>query len=286
MPLDIISPTDHTLSNIDPVTTESGDQSGRSSIYSDWFFSREESLATLSDATHLQQLSLASALFLKCEIQMRVHSEELHLPEEQIEHYVVAGESHALQEWSPREQSWFPEGFTIAVMDMPLDWISFPAFEDSSGGFSFNCVVSEPLVAKSPAKAQLNSALRGSFEAEPLEDGMDHAAEEIIKQVFQSREGPSVLGWFREFCLDATQPSFAASVLRCLGRQIDPGTDNWRASLVRDGLAMIDIEIRDAAVQAAESWGESDLADVLESHSEPMTWLQDYIRDVIDDLRQ
>ena len=42
MPLDIISPTDHTLSNIDPVTTESVDQSGRSSIYSDWFFSREE----------------------------------------------------------------------------------------------------------------------------------------------------------------------------------------------------------------------------------------------------
>lgn len=283
---EIISPTAHTVSSIDPVTTESGDQSGRSSNYPFWFVSREESQATLSDAIHLQHSPLASALFLKCEVQMRVHSGEFHFTEGKIEHYVVAGESHAIQEWSPREQSWLPAGFTLAVIDMPLDWISFPAFGDSSGGFSFDCVLSEPLVAVSPAKAQLKSALRESFEAEPLEDGMDHSAEEIIEQAFQTGEVSSVLVWLRDFCLDATQPSFAASVLRCLGRQIRPGTDNWRASLVREGLAMNDIEIRDAAVQAAESWGESNLADVLESHSEPVTWLQEYISDVIDDLKQ
>ena len=33
--------------------------------------------------------------------------------------------------------------------------------------------------------------------------------------------------------------------------------------LVRDGLAMDSVEIRDAAIQAAESWGDSELLDVL-----------------------
>ncbi len=113
---------------------------------------------------------------------------------------------------------------------------------------------------------------------------MGHPAEDIIDQVLQSGEGASILKWLREFCLDTTQPNFAASVLRCLGRQIEPGTDDWRTGLVRDGLALSDLEIRDAAVQAAESWGDSGLVDVLESHFEPVIWLKDYIHDVIDDL--
>ena len=40
-----------------------------------------------------------------------------------------------------------------------------------------------------------------------------------------------------------------------LGRQTDIGNAAWRAGLVRDALATADIEIRDAAVHAAESWG-------------------------------
>ena len=55
-------------------------------------------------------------------------------------------------------------------------------------------------------------------------------------------------------------------------------------ALVRDGLAMDSVEIRDAAIQAAESWGDSELLDVLRSHSETEPWLQQYILDVIDDL--
>ncbi len=41
--------------------------------------------------------------------------------------------------------------------------------------------------------------------------------------------------------------------------------------------------MRDAAVQAAESWG-GDLADILRTHHEPEPWLREYIRDVISDL--
>ena len=140
--------------------------------------------------------------------------------------------------------------------------------------------------AESAGEAQLESTLRISFEAEPLEDGMNHLAEEIIGAVLQSSTEPCLLGWLRAFSPDVTQPSFAASVLRCLGRLAEPGTSRWRAELVGAALAIEELEIRDAVVQAAESWKDPELIDLLESHSEPVTWLRDYARDVFDDLSQ
>ena len=126
--------------------------------------------------------------------------------------------------------------------------------------------------------------LRSAFEADPFEDGMYHPAEEIIEKATRSKERRRVLEWVRDLSLDAGHPSFSSEVLRCLSRQTHPGTAAWRIELVRDALAMDDIEIRDAAVNAAESWGGTEFADVLMSHTEPVPWLQDYIREVIDDL--
>ena len=115
---------------------------------------------------------------------------------------------------------------------------------------------------------------------------MNHLAEEIIGAVLQSSTEPCLLGWLRAFSPDVTQPSFAASVLRCLGRLAEPGTSRWRAELVGAALASEELEIRDAVVQAVESWKDPELIDLLESHSEPVTWLRDYARDVFDDLSQ
>lgn len=131
---------------------------------------------------------------------------------------------------------------------------------------------------------QLATWLWAAFGSEPLEDGMDHPAEEIIEQALHSNESQCVLEALRALSLDVAHPSFAASVLRCLGRQQNPGTDTWRTDLVRDGLAVDDVEIRDAAVYAAEWWGGREMRNVLQSHSEPKPWLRDYIRDVIEDL--
>lgn len=133
-------------------------------------------------------------------------------------------------------------------------------------------------------QARLANKLHAAFETQLLEDGMHHKAEDIIEQALQSRKDQHILEWLRAFSLDDTQPVFAASVLRCLGRQEYPGTSSWRSELVRDALALDDVEIRDAAVQAAELWGDSDILPVLKSHSEPEPWLRDYICDVIDGL--
>ena len=133
-------------------------------------------------------------------------------------------------------------------------------------------------------RERLANRLWMAFAADPLEDGMSHPVEEIIGEALRSTEDNPVLDWFRTFSLDAERPGFAASVLRCLGRQTLPGTDSWRTELVRDGLAVDDVEIRDAAVQAAESWGDRSLVDVMKAHSEAEPWLREYIENVISDL--
>ena len=146
-------------------------------------------------------------------------------------------------------------------------------------------IAAQKAVVKDREQERLANRLWMAFAAEPLEDGMSHLAEEIIGEALRSMEDkPVVLDWLRAFSLDAARPSFAASVLRCLGRQTPLGTSSWRADLVRGGLAMDDVEIRDAAVQAAESWGDRSLADVMKAHSESEPWLREYIEDVIGDL--
>ena len=178
---------------------------------------------------------------------------------------------------------WIAEAPTMK--DTLLLNFSSSAIPDNLADFSFQDVKTEPHSTIFPAQRRLEVELRASFEADPLEDGIIHPAEEIISEALQKDNDKDVLEWLRSLSLNAAQSSFAASVLRCLGRHSDPGTDQWRAELVRDGLAVNDIEIRDAAVQAAESWGDPGLIEVLESHSDPQTWLRDYIHDVINDLR-
>lgn len=144
----------------------------------------------------------------------------------------------------------------------------------------------QQVAADEPERQRLASQLLASFELDSVVDGMEHQAEGIIAEALRSAKDHRVLGWFKAFCTDASQPSFASSILRCLGRQCQGGTGSaaWRVGLVRDGLATNSVEIRDAAIQAAESWGDPELLDVLRTHSEREPWLQQYILDVIDDL--
>ena len=134
-------------------------------------------------------------------------------------------------------------------------------------------------------KERLAYRLRSAFEVEPFGDGMDHPADQIIEDALRSSGSQGVLDWVSAFSLDRERPNFASSILRCLGHQIHIGTPAWRAQLVRNALATDDIEIRDAAVQAAESWGGREVVNVLMLHNEPESWLQEYILEIIDDLQ-
>lgn len=131
---------------------------------------------------------------------------------------------------------------------------------------------------------QLAARLHTAFEASPVEDGISHPGEIIIKEALRSPDEQCVLIWFKVFSVDAVHPDFAASVLRCLGRQERPGTVSWRVAIIREALSMDAVDIRDAAAQAAESWGGLEMRDVLQEHIDPAPWLQEYILDIIKDL--
>ena len=133
-------------------------------------------------------------------------------------------------------------------------------------------------------RAQLERQLRSAFEHQPFEDGIDHVAEDIIHGALQAPHKQVVLEWLRSFALDSENPVFAASTLRCLGRVENLGAPSWRTDLVRAGLMMDDIEMRDAAIQAAENWGDRDMLRVLQAHTESNSLLGRYVDDVISDL--
>ena len=172
---------------------------------------------------------------------------------------------------------------TVGVIGMSLGEQFFPMHVDMA---CFEPEAMQQTLVEDQEQAQLATRLWASFDIDSLEDGMFHPSEQIIADALCSMEEQQVLNWLMALSLDAGHPSFSASVLKCLGRQPNPGTNSWRARLVREGLAMDDVEIRDAAAQAAELWGDLELVEVLESHSEPESWLQDYIRDIIGDLRE
>ena len=110
--------------------------------------------------------------------------------------------------------------------------------------------------AQPDGQRRFRNALRAAFEAEPLEDGRDHPAEQAIAAAMASEGHGTVLGWITSICLDSSaNPAFAAAVFLCVARQPGFGTPAWRADLVRSRLTAADVELRDAAVQAAESWG-------------------------------
>ena len=130
---------------------------------------------------------------------------------------------------------------------------------------------------------QIEDRIRLALECDMVEDGYTHPAEVYLEELFRDwgqEAGDWLIGiisgrrWNR---------SLAAGLLRVLSRQ-KPLTEEWRLSVIRSALSSADIELRDAGVQAAESWEDLGALEFLSKHSEPCTWLADYIRRVIRDL--
>ena len=167
-------------------------------------------------------------------------------------------------------------------IESPLYRNLLPALVDLEGFRSTDGMSSQALAGRQ--HQQLEAKLWNAFEAEPLEDGESHLSETIIEDSLQGTRIVDTLESVRLLSLDDSRPDFAASVLRSLGRLAYPGTNVWRTRLVRDGLHSKQVPIRDAAVQAAEQWGDADMCEVLKAHVEPVSWLRDYVQDVIDDL--
>jgi excisionase family DNA binding protein len=152
-------------------------------------------------------------------------------------------------------------------------------------GGATSAPVAQPPPPPEQIRDRLDTMLSAAFAAEPVEDGVAHQAERILERALDTGDQSTALGIVATLCVDTARPGFSAATLRCLGRLPLPGSSAWRSAVVRGALAHSDVELRDAAVQAAESWGDPNVLDVLLAHREAERWLAEYISEVTEDLQ-
>ncbi len=118
--------------------------------------------------------------------------------------------------------------------------------------------------------------------SEPVLDGYDHPAQEVLARNL-ARDADRTLGWVEAILLRGDKPAWAADTLRLICRLGVLSADQ-RAALVQLELQSNFLEVRDAAMQAVETWGASPLLDVLKRHSDTDKFLSDYAARIVGDL--
>jgi hypothetical protein len=124
-------------------------------------------------------------------------------------------------------------------------------------------------------------AIISVVDSEPVEDGIVHPAEQGIAELVRHDHGHAIFDAM--FGPMPLSPARIASLLRLLGRAGGMGAE-LRMRALKAGLASNSIEVRDAAVQAAELWGDPALAEGLRGHEEASPWLAQYTARVARDL--
>ena len=117
-----------------------------------------------------------------------------------------------------------------------------------------------------PTTSLFETRLRSAFENDPLEDGIRHPAERLVREEFHGGNASVSMSIAKSLALNFEDPGMATSMLQCLGRIRGLGNEQWRASIIRNALAALDVAIRDAAVEAAEAWGDEHIAEMLSDH--------------------
>jgi len=121
-----------------------------------------------------------------------------------------------------------------------------------------------------------------TLQQEPVLDGFNHPGLSILIRAFESY--PNVAAqWMHDQITNLSRPSIAADILRLLCR-FKPHTSAWRRDVVVAALQSKSDELRDAAIQAVETWAEPELVALLKAHSDTAPWLADYATQVIRDL--
>lgn len=124
----------------------------------------------------------------------------------------------------------------------------------------------DPTAAPPPACDRALARAQAALAAAPFEDGVAHAAEAWVAEAIAAGGARAIES--------AMIAGAGADLLRIAGRvSVDPAL---RRRWVRLGLASSSIDMQDAAVQAAESWGDPALASLLAARTLGPRWLDDY----------
>jgi hypothetical protein len=112
-----------------------------------------------------------------------------------------------------------------------------------------------------------------AIEQEPVEDGISHPAERWLAEALDKGGAGALCAQMLEGPLGT---SLIASLVRLLGR-LSFEEPIVKEQILWQALASPSIELRDAAVQAAELWADRTAIEVLRGHAEPVPWLAEYI---------
>jgi hypothetical protein len=119
------------------------------------------------------------------------------------------------------------------------------------------------------------------FERIPIEDGYNHPGQRLIQKAISKMGDEALLLLFFMLFDPGTNPSLAAGIIRCLGRLPIPD-EEWCVLITSEGLKSTHIEVRDAIMQAVESWDNKRIFDELKKHNEPNSWLKDYSKRILN----
>jgi hypothetical protein len=139
------------------------------------------------------------------------------------------------------------------------------------------------------AQENFRSELMGALRTEHIEDGMPHPSETILQDAFE-RNPETAIQWIQSFFTNSyyKRPAMASAILRLIGR-LQYSLVGFTGMLIAvTGLTHQEVNVRDSAVRALESWGGPSSRIALENHvgKEPVPRLARYIKQVIKDLSQ
>lgn len=130
-----------------------------------------------------------------------------------------------------------------------------------------------------PAEPDSIAAINALIDDETVEDGYTHSAESILREHLEQYGASGLI----EHAFGATSPIRASDLFRLLGR-IPEVEIELRRVVVERGLASPHVAIRDAVLQAAETWEDCSLVALLREHRDSVPWLSQYAEKIVRDL--
>lgn len=137
-------------------------------------------------------------------------------------------------------------------------------------------------VSTTPDVQEVVDRLMSLFEGEPLESGVEHAAESVLAHLV--RTAPTIAMDVATRILADSEELVAPQLIRCVGRLVSARAEAVFMPMVKDALKSSEISMRDAAVRALEGWGTPGAVHALAGYEEPVPWLRDYAVRVLRDL--
>ena len=140
-------------------------------------------------------------------------------------------------------------------------------------------------LARTKEADSMRALILSLLESIPVEDGITHAAEEVLERTLKRTTRAAETIWrILEDVYD--RPSIASGLLQCIGRLDYKYFSECAIEHLRSALGHKSVEVREAAIGAIELWEATELQCLLADYHDPVQWVAEYAVQVARDLRE